>query len=225
VAGDRHGDSRPQEAIEPAIVHAAHSLDIAAPEVRWVHSTALAADAAACLADADGIWGAPGSPFVSELGAEAAIERARTKGVPFIGTCAGFQHAALEFARNVAGIHEAAHTEYGAEGEPVVWELECSLAGQTLAVRLLDERLRTIYGADEAIERYYCRFGLNPAYRARLEAAGLRVVGEDRDGEARVISVRDHPFFVATLFVPQTSSTRSKPHPLVRAFVEAVARM
>lgn len=169
------------------------------------------------------MWGAPGSPFVSEVGAEAAIEWARTKGVPFIGTCAGFQHAVIEFARNVACIDDAAHAEYGAGGAPVVWELECSLAGQTLAVRLLDERIRAIYGANEAIERYYCRFGLNPAYREHLEAAGLQVLGDDHDGVARIISVAEHPFFVATLFVPQTGSRPGRPHPLVRAFVEAVA--
>jgi CTP synthase (UTP-ammonia lyase) len=31
-----------------------------------------------------------------------------------------------------------------------------------------------------------------------------------------------HPFFVATLFVPQARSTADQPHPLVTAFVKAV---
>ena len=30
-----------------------------------------------------------------------------------------------------------------------------------------------------------------------------------------------HPFFLGTLFVPQTRSTPERPHPLVVAFVEA----
>lgn len=51
-------------------------------------------------------------------------------------------------------------------------------------------------------ERYYCRFGLNPRYREQLETAGLRIVGEDADGEARLVSLSGHPFFVAALFVP-----------------------
>jgi CTP synthase (UTP-ammonia lyase) len=36
---------------------------------------------------------------------------------------------------------------------------------------------------------------------------GLRVVGVDGDGEARVLELRDRRFFIATLFVPQLSSS------------------
>jgi CTP synthase (UTP-ammonia lyase) len=36
-----------------------------------------------------------------------------------------------------------------------------------------------------------------------------------------VIELPDHSFFVATLFVPQTSSSPASPHPLVLSLVEA----
>ncbi len=38
----------------------------------------------------------------------------------------------------------------------------------------------------------------------------------------RVIELPGHPFFMGTLFVPQTGSTPQRPHPLVTAFVRAV---
>ena len=56
----------------------------------------------------DAVWVVPGSPYRSEEGAVAAIRHARVAGVPFLGTCGGFQHALLEFARNAAGLPDAA---------------------------------------------------------------------------------------------------------------------
>lgn len=70
-------------------------------------------------------------------------------------------------------------------------------------------------------EQYYCNFGLNPAYQTQLHEGGLRVVGVDQDGEARIVELTDHPFFLATLFVPQVSSRPTQPHPLISAFLRA----
>lgn len=60
-----------------------------------------------------GFWCTPGSPYRSTEGALRAITYARTRGVPYLGTCAGFQHALLERARNVLGWDDAAHGEDG----------------------------------------------------------------------------------------------------------------
>jgi len=43
----------------------------------------------------------------------------------------------------------------------------------------------------------------------------------DQDGEARIVELADHPFFLATLFVPQVSSSPTQPHPLISAFLRA----
>jgi CTP synthase (UTP-ammonia lyase) len=78
----------------------------------------------------------------------------------------------------------------------------------------------------------YCNFGLNPEYREPLESAGLVISGWDdtdispsadpRTAEARVLELPDHPFFLATLYVPQTASTPERPHPLIAAFCESM---
>ena len=57
---------------------------------------------------------------------------------------------------------------------------------------------------------------------ARLSVCALKVVGSDAEGEVRVLELPEHPFFVATLFVPQTRSRPQAPHPLVSAFLEAI---
>src|SRR5215471_8328348 len=59
----------------------------------------------------DAVWVVPGSPYRSMDGALAAIRYARENGLPFLGTCGGFQHALIEYARNVCGMSDAAHAE------------------------------------------------------------------------------------------------------------------
>jgi CTP synthase (UTP-ammonia lyase) len=227
VIGDRQARFDAQDTIEPALEHAAQSIGVPVPRVEWIATDALAASGVALLEDADAIWCAPGSPYRSLDGALAGIRFARASGRPFLGTCAGFQHAVLEVARNVLGL-AAAHAEYGAAapGEALfIDELLCSLVGQEMRVRVVDPALREWYGTDEAGERYYCRFGLNPAYVSALADAGFAVAGVDAsDGDTRILRLTTHPFFVGTLFVPQTRSTPASPHPLIVAFLRAATR-
>jgi CTP synthase (UTP-ammonia lyase) len=223
VIGDRIPNFAPQSAIETALGHAAVRR-AATVEVTWHPTLALAEDAPTLLAGADAVWCAPGSPYRSLAGALAGIRFAREHGLPFLGTCAGFQHGVVEIAWHVLRIAEAAHAEYDSDepGPMFISELLCSLVGQTMTVNLVDPDLRGIYGADRVDERYYCRFGLNESYRPQLAAAGLVVAGTDpTDGGTRILRLSGHPFFYLTLFVPQTSSTPQHPHPLVSAYLTA----
>jgi CTP synthase (UTP-ammonia lyase) len=43
----------------------------------------------------------------------------------------------------------------------------------------------------------------------------------DQEGEVRVIELTNHQFFVATLFLPQLSSSPESPHPLITAYLRA----
>ena len=84
-------------------------------------------------------------------------------------------------------------------------------------------RAARLYGVPEAVEPYYCSYGVNPEYRLQFEACGLRVSGVGSEGEIRIIEIPDHPFFVATLFQPERAALRGRPVPLVNAFVAACA--
>lgn len=223
VVGDRRPDYPPHAATDSGVVHAVHANHLTGETV-WIGTEELAGDhAAETLASFDGLIVAPGSPYRSQQGALAAIEYARVNDRPLLGTCGGFQHVVLEFARNVLGFSDAEHAEYDPYGSVLfVTPLSCSLAGKTMAVNIEDgSRAAAAYRSPTAPERYYCNFGLNLDYLDSLVRAGLQVTGTDQDGEPRILELPDHRFFVATLFVPQTSSTPASPHPLVRALVEA----
>ncbi len=193
-------------------------------EARWVPTLELVPDAAAVLEPFDGHWCVPGSPYASFEGALAGIADSRHTGRPFLGTCGGFQHALLEYARDVAGLEDAAHEEITPEAATLlVNRLRCSLEDHDGPVHLTGgSRAARAYGRFWVVEGYNCNFGLNADHRKRLEEAGLVVSGVDEAGEARVIELPGHPFFVATLYQPERSALAgNRPHPLIAAFVEA----
>jgi len=171
-----------------------------------------------------GIWVAPGSPYKNMDQALWAIRYARENGVACLGTCGGFQHMIIEYARNVLGFKEAGHAEYDPYASNLfISQLACSLAGREMELTFTPgSRVAEIYGAISATERYYCNFGVNPDHVSLLKSGSLKITGSDSEGEIRVIELSGHPFFLGTLFVPQTRSTAEQPHPLVTAFMRAV---
>ena len=103
--------------------------------------------------------------------------------------------------------------------------LSCSLAGQSRRIAVVSgSRAAACYAADRAVEDFFCNYGLNPAYRPAIEQAGLLVTGLDDEGEAVIVELNDHPFFIATLFCFQTRSSAGQPHPLTAALVAAARR-
>ena len=153
------------------------------------------------------------------------MAHARRHDVPLLGTCGGFQHVVIEYARGVLGVAEAQHAEYHPYASTLfVTPLSCSLAGQEMTVAVRPgTRAGDAYGSVTVTERYYCNFGLDPDRVDDLVSGGLCVSGTDHLGEVRIVELRRHPYFVATLFVPQARSTPAAPHPLVTAFVAAAA--
>ncbi|WP_445368779.1 glutamine amidotransferase-related protein [Methylomonas sp. BW4-1] len=174
-----------------------------------------------------GIWVAPGSPYRNLDKTLAAIRYARESGIPCFGTCGGFQHMILEYARNVLGFKDAQHAEYDSYASDLfISKLACSLAGRQLPLTFEPgSRVADIYGALTATEQYYCNFGINPDYIDVLKSGPLKITAADAEGEIRVIEWSDHPFFIGTLFVPQARSKPEQPHPLVSAFLRAVANL
>ncbi|MFI6296537.1 hypothetical protein ACIBEJ_33440 [Nonomuraea sp. NPDC050790] len=215
VIGDRDPAFAPHLATDDALGHAAAYLGVGV-DVRWLATEPLETDLAEVKA-ADVLWCAPGSPYKSLRGALEALRYGRQHHIPTLGTCGGCQHMIIEYARHVLGFQDAQHAEYDPYASTLfVSELACALAGKTMPVTLTEgSRVAAWYGRTEIEERYYCDFGLDPARQATLHDGGFEVTGVDGDGEARVLELPGHPFYVATLFVPQARSRPEAPHPLV----------
>ena len=208
------------EATNRALAHSAALLGIEI-QTAWLSSQGLDFN---LLLSANAIWIAPGSPYKNLENTLEAIRIARERKIPTIGTCGGFQYMIVEYARNVLGIAEAQHMEHDADASLLfISKLACSLKGKTLPIQLAPgSQAQKIYAADRIEESYYCQFGINPDILDTLTASGDMVFsGSDPEGENRILERPDHPFFIGTLFVPQTRSTAEKPHPLVTALLNS----
>jgi CTP synthase (UTP-ammonia lyase) len=222
LVGDFDADVPAHQAIPLALKTAADSLRVSLA-FEWVPTDHIRDESR--LVSFDGLWCVPASPYRSMDGALLAIRHARERRVPFLGTCGGFQHAVVEYARNVLGWADAEHAETApGAARAVISPLACALVEATEAIDLAPgTRIAAAYGRPQITEGYRCRYGLNPDFTAALVAGPLRAAASDATGEVRAVELDGHPFFVATLFQPERAALRRQPAPLVAAFVAACA--
>lgn len=117
---------------------------------------------------------------------------------------------------------------------PVITPIACALPNRPEGtpkmcgsdpIRVLPgTRLREWVGGEEMVGDYFCNYGVNRHYEQRFAEAGMKVSARDRGGEMRAVELAGHRFYVATLFQPQLQSSKEKPHPVVKAFVEECVR-
>jgi CTP synthase (UTP-ammonia lyase) len=170
------------------------------------------------------VWAVPGTPYADEDAVHEVLRHRRIEGLPTLGTCGGFQHMVLEFARNHVGVREAAHGETEPDAEQVVVSaLACSLVGEVRPVTAVPgTRMAEICGLEPFDGFHFCNYGVNLRYRDLLVEAGLFFSAFAPDAGVEAVELDDHPFYLGTLFQPQMASfDGGSVHPLLLAFVEA----
>ncbi len=211
LIGDYSAAVTAHVAIPAALELAANALNVAVEPV-WIHTSNLRSeDEVLSLLGYEGIWCVPASPYANTEGAISAIRLARTRGIPFLGTCGGFQHALIEYFRNVIGVRDVAHAELDPSAEhPLIARLSCSLVEVVGTIRLTSGSLtERLYGKDCVEEGYHCNYGLNSEYARLLhDRNDLLIEGRDDAGDIRIVRLPHHPFFLATLFQPERSSLK-----------------
>ncbi|HWR43904.1 CTP synthase C-terminal region-related (seleno)protein [Sporomusa sp.] len=219
IIGDFESERPSHKATNEALNHCADYLRINL-ELQWLPTELLERDTDKSISKFDGLWCAPGV-YKSMKGALNAIQFAREKDYPFIGTCAGFQHTVIEYARNKLGLNDAQHAEYDPHASNlIITALSCSLVGETRKIFInKNSRIYKFYNKTEVEERFSCNFGLNPNYRKLIDENGFKVVGTDEKGEVRILELPQNKFFIATLFQPQLSSLSTDPHKLILAYL------
>ncbi len=119
----------------------------------------------------DGLWSVPASPYKDMGGALSAIKFARENNVPFLGTCGGFQHAVIEYFRNVIGIKNADHLEVNpGTSTPVISPLSCSMVEKNGDIFFEDRTIvKKLFNTDKTNETYHCNYGFNHDYLEQLK--------------------------------------------------------
>jgi len=218
LIGDYNPDVTAHQAIPVALQQAADTLGLTV-HVQWLDTDALPVT----LQGFDGFWCVPATPYRDTEAALRAIRFAREQRRPFLGTCGGFQHAVLEYARNVVGWADAEHGELAPDAKrAVIAPLSCALVEATDTVRLAPyTRIADAYGTLDLLEDYRCRYGINPEFIDALLEGALIPSGHDAAGDLRAVELLDHPFFVATLFQPERSALKGVTPPLAVALLKA----
>jgi CTP synthase len=211
-------------------------------KVHYIESTDVEKEGVGCLAGMDAIL-VPGG--FGERGIEGkiqAVRYAREQGVPYLGICLGMQLAIIEFARHVVMLPDAHSTEFNRSTTNPVIALITEWQDQALGIQQRNEsshlggtmrlgaqevslqantRARELYGRDVIAERHRHRFEFNNNYLDAFVRAGMRFSGFSRDGLVEIIELPNHPWFVATQFHPEFTSTPRDGHPLFTGFVRA----
>ncbi len=219
LVGDYDETVTAHQAIPQAIDLAARALTINAEPV-WIRSRDVVP---AALSEFDALWCVPLSPYENPLSVIAAIGYARENDIPFLGTCAGYQHAVLEYARNLLGFEQADSVEDNpATAMPLITALTCRLADKADTINIeRDSRVSDIYQCGRVREEYNCGFGVNPDYLKIFAGSELKFCGHDDNGEPRICEIPRNRFFVGTAYQPERSAFDCRAHPLITSFLMA----
>ena len=214
--------------------------------ITYIDSENIETEGTDCLNNFDAILVPGGFGVRGVEGTIAAARYARENKVPYLGICLGMQIALIEFARHMAGMEGANSTEFDLKTPyPVValideWQTadgavekrdEHADLGGTMRLGAQEVELTAgslaaaIYGSTNIKERHRHRYEVNNHFVPALEKAGLVISGVSGGRERLVETIElpqgTHPWFFASQFHPEFTSTPRKGHPLFTSFVKA----
>jgi len=221
--------------VREAVRHASLAVGVET-ELLWLHSAELEKGKGwEELKRAQGIIVPGGFDHRGIEGKISAARYARQGQIPYLGLCLGMQAMVIEFGRHVLGSEDTNSTEFDPHTPHPVIDLlpeqrgigdkggtmrlglyPCELVPGTAAQRA--------YGVASIEERHRHRFEFNNTYREILAEHGMVYSGISPDGKlVEIAELANHPFMLGSQFHPEFLSRPSRPHPLFRAFIEAVA--
>ncbi len=233
------------KSLTEALIHAGAALDTRI-NLHWVDSEDIEERGVAeTIGEVDGVLVAGGFGQRGVEGKIEAIRHARENRIPYLGICLGMQLSLIEYARNVLGLEKANSVEFDADTpDPLIYLIDefidqsgqkqvrthTSPLGGTMRLGAYPceikegTKLFEAYGGKKIIyERHRHRYEANPAYRQKLEDAGMIVSGES-NGLIEAVEVKDHPWFLGVQFHPEFTSRLQNPNPSILAFARAAKR-
>ena len=221
--------------VREAVRHASLAVGVET-ELLWLHSAELEKGKGwEELKRAHGIIVPGGFDHRGIEGKISAARYARQSQVPYLGLCLGMQAMVIEFGRHVLGSEDTNSTEFDPHTPHPVIDLlpeqrGIGDKGGTMRLGLYPCQLvpgtaaQRAYAVPAIEERHRHRFEFNNTYREILAEHGMVYSGMSPDGKlVEIAELADHPFMLGSQFHPEFLSRPTRPHPLFRAFIEAVA--
>ncbi len=206
MIGDRNGEYLPHVSAESIIPKLSKALSIEV-EVIWVPTDKVKETD---LSQFQVIWSGSG-PYLDPDGAMEAIRFARENSIPFIGTCSGFKYTIIELAKNVFKAERP--------DEYISFNESCGTEYKELEISLHPSKTKAWYGSTEVKEISHCRFEINPSHQEEVNQY-FTFAGTADDGRMVIAELTDHPFFLATLFLPQLNGQNK----LLKTLIQSASR-
>jgi CTP synthase len=211
-------------------------------KIRYIDSERLEVDHS-LIEGADAILVPGGFGTRGTEGKIYAVKTARENNIPYLGICLGMQIAVIEYARNVCNLEGANSTEFDPQtAYPVVGLIaewidsegnkesrnEDSDLGGTMRLGaqvchlLPGSKAHEIYGSEQIEERHRHRYEVNNNFLPQIKEAGLVIGGLSFDKTlVETVELPNHPWFFASQFHPEFTSTPRDGHPLFQRFISA----
>ena len=170
-----------------------------------------------------------------------AANFARVNHIPYFGICLGMQISVIEFARNILGLKNANSTEFDLKTPfPVIslvteWDdykkgrlkgsihqlggtmrlgaQSCTLVKRSLA--------HSLYKKNIISERHRHRYEVNNKFVDEFNDTDLLFSGYSGDKVLmEMLEIKHHPWYLASQFHPEFTSSPLKGHPLFNSFIK-----
>ena len=170
-----------------------------------------------------------------------AANFARENHIPYFGICLGMQISVIEFARNILGLKNANSTEFDLKTPfPVIslvteWDdykkgrlkgsihqlggtmrlgaQSCTLVKKSLA--------HSLYKKNIISERHRHRYEVNNKFVDEFNDTDLVFSGYSGDKDLmEMLEIKHHPWYLASQFHPEFTSSPLKGHPLFNSFIK-----
>ena len=166
---------------------------------------------------------------------------ARMNNIPYLGICLGMQISVIEFARNVLGLKKANSTEFDLNTpHPVIslvseWEdynkgkLKGNIEQLGGTMRLGAQKCKlvksslahTLYKKNIITERHRHRYEVNNSYINKFNNTDLLFSGYSGNRDLmEILELKNHPWYLASQFHPEFTSSPMKGHPLFNSFIK-----
>ncbi len=203
-------------------------------EIDWVETELFENDPNKIdmLSQHDGILIPGGFGSRGTEGKIKAIQHARSKNIPFLGICFGFQLAVVEFSRSI-GFEQANSIEINPKTPHPVINLMpeqrgINQMGATMRLGAHEVIIRpktlaySLYKTGSIYERHRHRYEVCPEYDKQLTENGLVFSGMSSDKKrVEILELPSQSFFLATQFHGEFKSRPGRPSPPYYGFVKS----
>lgn len=209
IVGDFNFSYNSHHATNLAIDHSKLLLELDV-NYYWIRVSEAVEYKAQQFLNYDAVWIAPG-PFENSFFLSGVLNNVLETGLPILVTGEGFKTFVelMIIKYNLNPNHEKLISD------------NLSLSGQFEKVEVIpvSEQFKKMYQALPRLELSASRFSMYPQLLGFLKKDVIDVEAVNQFDDPEIISLKRHPFCVASMSKPQICSTREMPHPLVSSFI------